>query len=67
MNHFTVARTRPGPDGAFGFQNDDLAPVQGQRPRDGQSDDTGTDDGAIEIVHPASLAAERGSSMRSMG
>jgi hypothetical protein len=59
VNHFAVARTRPGADGTFGFEHQHLPALERQCARHGQPHHTTADDGAIDFIHRASLSRLR--------
>ena len=58
MNDFAVARTHPGPDPAFAFEDDHLPPCTGERPRDGEADDACADDKTLNGFHSSTLSAK---------
>src|SRR5688572_29546636 len=51
MNHLTVARARTGTRPRLAFQHADAPPPLRQRPRRGEADDAGADDGRIDCFH----------------
>jgi hypothetical protein len=51
VDHLAVAGTDAGAEGVFGFEDQHLAALRGQRTGDGEADHTGADHGAFDFFH----------------
>ena len=58
MDDLAVARTHPGPDPAFAFDDDHLPPRAGERARNGETNDAGADDETLNCFHSSTLSAK---------